>query len=432
MKIQLVYPHSNYESKYFVVEPPLGILSIGSYVKQKKPIVQLEILDSGLLSREDIESRIGVSSDIVGISCTLVNYSPHLADIAKQRGARVYLGGHYPSVRAKEILQNQQSVDGVVVGEGELPFLQLIEGVPEKDVANLIYRDRGRISGPNTVFSQSSDDFPFIDWDLIDLKEYTKRSLLKSGLSAPIYSMKGCSWREKTGGCVYCSIYDPKTKVKPPLRFWDEISILSDLGVTHVRDISDDLPSIPWLQEVLTSRPKQMSNKPTFFRYISIRNVDKETSDLLAKLNYKELFIGFESGDDTMLRSARKGSKASRNISAANILSQKNIKVVGCWVLGLEGETEESLERTLKCATEISDFGNLIAYNAPILMPIPGSQAFDKLNIALGKKYDGVDTIDIKLMQEEWVNCFCKVNIQTIKEYQNQISDLSPLELSII
>lgn len=432
MNVQLLYPHSNYESKYFVVEPPLGVLSIASVIKQNLPDVNIEILDSGLLSRENIESDIGSSCEIVGISCSLINYSPYLADIATQRGAKVFLGGPYPSVRVDEILKNQPSIEGVIVGEGEEPFLQLCRDIPYEEIPNLYFRRDEDIVCPNNKYTCEPHNFPRIDWSLIDLKEYSRRSITDTELQASIYSMKGCSWREKTNGCVYCSIYDPQTKVKSPRKFWEEVEELAQMGVTHVRDVSDDLPSVDWLSTVLETRPNNLSQSPTFFRYIGVRHINEQVVELLSNLNYKQIFVGFESGDNAMLRSARKGVESDDNIRAASLFAEYNISIIGSWVLGLEGEDEKSLGRTLSCAKEINRVGEVFAYNSPILMPIPGSHTFNQLNEALNGEYAGLDQMDIHELQSQWVGNFCNVEMNKLKEYQQLITGLTPLELNMI
>ena len=73
---------------------PLGILSVGTYIKQNNPGVEVEILDgNNVLTLDAVKSRI--DADLVGISATAVGYDHaiEVAKVAKQRGARVILGG---------------------------------------------------------------------------------------------------------------------------------------------------------------------------------------------------------------------------------------------------------------------------------------------------------------------------------------------------
>ena len=73
---------------------PLGILSVGTYIKQNNPGVEVEILDgNNVLTLDEVKNRI--DADLVGISATALGYDHaiEVAKVAKKRGARVILGG---------------------------------------------------------------------------------------------------------------------------------------------------------------------------------------------------------------------------------------------------------------------------------------------------------------------------------------------------
>ena len=73
---------------------PLGIVSVGTYIRQNNPGVEVEILDgNNILALGEVKSRI--DADLVGISATGGGYDHaiEVAKIAKERGARVILGG---------------------------------------------------------------------------------------------------------------------------------------------------------------------------------------------------------------------------------------------------------------------------------------------------------------------------------------------------
>jgi len=84
---------------------PLGILSVGTYIEHNNPGVEVEILDgNNVLTLGEVKSRI--DADLVGISATALGYDHaiEVAKVAKQRGARVILGGAAATPLAREIL----------------------------------------------------------------------------------------------------------------------------------------------------------------------------------------------------------------------------------------------------------------------------------------------------------------------------------------
>jgi len=425
VRVQLINPLTKTDSKYFVVEPSLGLLSIGSYIRSKDSSIEVEILDGQIVSREYIEERIGENAAVVGISANVMNYSPELATIAKNRGAMVVFGGCYPSRHYTPIINNQPSVDAVVVGEGEEPFLKIVNGWPLDKIAGVFYK--GATNRTNT-YSANITELPMMDWNLVDLRAYHERSDLKTGsLQAPIYISKGCRWRAGSKGCKICSIFDKEYKIKNPKRFWDEVKTMYNLGIRHIRDESDDIPPLDWLKTALVMRPHGLEDL-TFYGYASTRNLNEETLDLLSKLGYVRFFTGLESGDDTILKNIHKGTTRAKNLETVKRMTNKGISIVGSWILGNEGETDKSLQNTLDHATEIAAIGNVDVYLTNLIVPLPGSDVFRKLNKSQGNKYDHQDELSIPSMHKEWIENFCDVDIDTIKSYQKKIMELSPIK----
>ena len=302
--------------------------------------------------------------------------------------------------------------------------------MPKDKLNNFAFRTRnGEILLPEKIYSIPINELPEINWNLIDLKEYYKKNGGK--MQVPIYSMKGCDWREKTGGCSFCSIPDPRTKIKTSERYWREVEGATLQGATHIRDVADDLPPGNWTQEVFNFRPSSFKSQPTLFRYVSSRQVSRNVAELFSKLNHSEVFTGFESGDDKILKTIGKGSTAKRNINAAKYLADNGIKIIGCWMVGLKGETIESLEKTLGCAEEVARIGNVSAYSATPLIPFPGSRDFEELN-KLHPEYSTKDQFDIYELQKEWVKNNCKVNMETILDYRKKILDLAPVKVRMV
>lgn len=78
-KVQLVLPPprrpDTYIPKFAGWPQPLGILSVGTYIKQNNPGVEVEILDGNkVLTLNEVKSRI--DADLVGIPATAVGVVP--------------------------------------------------------------------------------------------------------------------------------------------------------------------------------------------------------------------------------------------------------------------------------------------------------------------------------------------------------------------
>ena len=149
-KVQLVLAGpkrpDTYVIKFARWPQPVGILSIGAYLGQHNPGVEVEILDgNNVLTFDDVVGKL--DADVVGVTTTAVNYDHaiEIAKIAKGRGARVVLGGSAATPLAKEILKYYSFVDAVIRYDGEVAFSKYISGVSLASIENLVYRDDGGI-----------------------------------------------------------------------------------------------------------------------------------------------------------------------------------------------------------------------------------------------------------------------------------------------
>ncbi len=127
IKVQLVIPPPKRPdtrmAKYAKWPQPLGILSLGTYLKKENPNVHLELLDANnILALEQLKSKL--DADIVGITTTAGGY-PYALEIAKEakrKGSRVVLGGPTATALAKKVLTFHPYVDCVIRYDGEIAF----------------------------------------------------------------------------------------------------------------------------------------------------------------------------------------------------------------------------------------------------------------------------------------------------------------------
>ena len=179
-KVQLILPPPKRPdtnvTKFARWPQPLGIISIGTYLRQNNPEVEVEILDANnVLSLEQALARL--DADVIAISATAVGYEHAMliAGVAKQRGAEVILGGAAATALAREILTYHDSVDAVVRYDGEISFSKYVSGAPSESIENLVYRDHGEIR-ENRVRLPDLSELPIPDRSLVELEAYFRNS----------------------------------------------------------------------------------------------------------------------------------------------------------------------------------------------------------------------------------------------------------------
>jgi anaerobic magnesium-protoporphyrin IX monomethyl ester cyclase len=422
MKLQLVQPttgeyNSNSRSGCYV---PLGLVSIATYVQSQRPGVEVEILDGEHLTALQIEERL--DGDVVGINANTVTYPQALevARVAKGRGARVLLGGVYPSAIPELILRHRgHLVDTVVVGYGEIPTVAALDGPLSPLVVN---------------HQPPFPHLPAPDRRLVQLERYLDRFQDQHPTwpyrGTNVFTNVGCLWRERSaGGCIFCSRSGTITAFRPPEQVWREVRTLVDLwGVDYLVDFSDtSLQNLTWFESLIRAKPADLS--PQWHIFARMDEITAEALSLAKQLPCDHIFVGVESGDPAGYRAARKGGGSPEQmLEVARLLRRYDISITPSYVVGLPGEDRISLEATLEHARRLQEITRFEEIFCCPLIPFPGSLSFSQLQENLGLEEDLYDIEELKLL---WARLFCKVDIETLSEYAERILELGRYKITI-
>lgn len=210
-RILLVNPHETEQSGF--TNPPLGLLYIAGTLQKND--FEVRVVDGCLEGKAAVESAIKeFSPELVGITCLTPGRKKALeiAEMVKNHNAhtQVVLGGAHPTIMFKQILSHYPFIDCIVVGEGELTFLEIVQGKDYSEIAGLVYLENGEIiKTPPRTYIDDLDQIPFPAWNLIDLKRYPAIekgvykgiNLEKEPRISVIFS-RGCK-----GHCDFCSTW---------------------------------------------------------------------------------------------------------------------------------------------------------------------------------------------------------------------------------
>ncbi len=426
---------------------PLGILSIGTYIKLNNPGVEVEILDgNNVLTLDEVKNRI--DADLVGISVTALGYDHaiEVAKVAKERGARVILGGAAATSLAREILRYYDFVDAVIKYDGEIAFSKYVAAAPLGSIENLVYRDNHEIK-ENPTRLLFLNELPVPDRDLLDMEVYFKNSKdpeypICDPFKRPvnIYSQKGCIWRsQEKGGCVFCSIPYYDLRLREPKLVWDEISFLIDkYQADFIWDSSDNfVGDKEWFKAFCAAKPNGL--KIHYTNYVDAKGIDEEVARLLAESGCVSVFVGMESGDPKMLESMNKRSTLEDNMRAMKLLQKYKINVIAGVVAGVQGESKESLERTVELLRRLAEFDNFDRFEWGSLIPFPGCKANRMLreHPDLKEKYRNFGNKDylfqLVCMIQDWHRYYCEIDFNDILESQDMVvkEGLVPYEMTM-
>jgi radical SAM superfamily enzyme YgiQ (UPF0313 family) len=383
---------------------------------------EVAIFDGMLLAQNQILAAIeSLRPSLVGVSVQMISYknSLEIAAAAKKLGAVTVLGGHHASQIAERIIGNRpDTVDAVVVGDGELPLLAIARGVALHTVAGVVSRTGS--GGKLSYIAPHHPDlaiYPHTDYSGVGLGEYDK--LLRRDPSwsdvkryLRMYSHKGCVRRALHGPCYFCGRADSGVRRRTPAAFWTEMTRAVDLyGADYVMDVGDDfLADSAWVAEVTRLRPTNGPSRP--FRlavFGAAENIDDVRAEALSSIGVADVTIGFESGGGQQLAlTGKTDSSPKGNLEAAATLFRRGIGVTASYVLGLPGETESTLATTVSNARRLVELSLRQTGHKPreivanLLEPSPGSPAFRVLEKTLPQRYLQNDELDLETLQRDY------------------------------
>jgi len=426
---------------------PLWALALGTYLREKVPNVKIHILDERIIDSRAIIKKINhLKPDIVGISLSYLNYEKSLmfARKAKLLNAKVVFGGGYATIFKKEIFKNRgpysddYCVDVIIQRDGEKAFYEYFLEKPLDKINNLVYQVNGKIK-ENFIEFLNLSNLPIPDRDLLDVEKYFDLDRIffnkqeKHKLRClNVYPHRGCWWRDKTGGCLFCSHLEKPLRLRNADIFAKEINILiSKYNIDHiVIEAEDFLGNLQWFGDFVRAyRPyldKYTSRKILPFLRISTRadRITAKTVKILKEINVARVFIGFESGDQECLTAINKGILLKDTIRAANLLNRHKIGLAAGFILGLPGETVKTLQKTLYLIKKISLLNYVGVIYLQTLTPLPSSPAWEMLIKKTGETYRNKDIIDWNRVRKDWIKYFCNLRHQDIIEAKEEFRRL--------
>lgn len=280
------------------------------------------------------------------------------AKIKKQTSCQVVLVGPWCSVNPEQILKLNKSMDGIVRREFDGVVLDLANGKNKKDIKGLIYRDDNKIisNGEREFLTPKQlDQFPFVTEiykRFLPIRKYHQASLLNPFVD--LFTGRGCSW----GKCTFCLWPNTIHKGAPLYRMRSLDSVIEEL-----KFIQKELPFVKevFLQDdtLPPGRARQLSeliikNRLKIIWSCYMRaDADFETLRLMKKAGCRYLHVGYETVDEKIIKNICKGTTPERMGCFTEYTKRAGLKVHGDFILGLPGETVETMQKTIEWAKRL-------------------------------------------------------------------------------
>lgn len=406
---------------------PFNLLVLGNNLRVNG--VNPKILDCQI---KHVFSQVDKSSfkpRILGINYTYMSTDEldEISLMAKNNGSVVVAGGQAATASANQLLMKNTNIDYVVKFDGEEAIVKLadlfIKGIGRlEDIPNLVYRnnDGQIVENPVKQFSMKDGPSPSREIDGIDLEWYIKnfKAFGYPELEDPFYrvtntfSRKGCPRRTHYSGCSFCARIDSKMNSRTALQTYQEYKYLRDkYGINYIFDDSDSWIRPSWMRSLAKYYDELGELNIGLRIYGDVRDINPLSVALLKRLNVKSILLGIESGCEKTLFMNGKPMNTQQILQAVRLLANNNIKVCAAYVLGLLGETERSLDKTLDLSRQIKSIGNLQTNYWNMIVPLPGSPIWLKMMAIpeLRARYGDEYKFDIEALRKDYISNFCEL-----------------------
>jgi len=359
---------------------PFGLAMVSGFLKENGFNTILYDAAAYNTKREEIIRYVmEINPQILGL--TLVTQQipqaiPFLSDIKKILPEIIIVaGGAHPSAEYSNLIEKHREIDIAVFGEGEQTMQEIIECLQEeeslKSVKGIAYRVNGKtIANLPRELIPNLDSLPFADWESLPMDKYWYNYTVKKNYSVVLFS-RGCPF-----SCTFCAktITGKTFRKRSPEHIIEELTLLYDkFGVRDLL-IADALLNLDnnWLNEICEKMLRM--NRPLVWGcQIRADRVDRKTLRLMKRSGCWKIFIGVESADNSMLERMKKGETIENIEEGINIIQEEGVIPDLGFIIGLPGETEESIKKTIafakkhkKCVSAL----NLIS-------PFPGTQIYE-------------------------------------------------------
>ncbi|PYR27756.1 MAG: hopanoid biosynthesis associated radical SAM protein HpnJ [Acidobacteria bacterium] len=286
--------------------------------------------------------------------------------------------GPHVQVRPDECLNASGDIDFIVRGEFDHAVVEFAAGRKPAEIAGVSYRRDGTIvhnPARPLLRTEELDALPFAT-------EVYKRDLTIEHYNVPFllhpfvafYTSRGCP-----ALCTFClwpqTLSGHQWRVRSSDNVAREIRQALDL-FPHAKEFFFDDDTFNIRKDRVLELCERF--KPLKFRWSCTARVhsDYETLKAMADAGARLLIVGFESGDDQILKNIKKGATVEMARTFAKNCKKLGIRVHGDFIIGLPGETKETIERTINFAKELDSE----TIQVSIAHAYPGTELHEQLS----------------------------------------------------
>src|SRR5579862_5812593 len=274
---------------------------------------------------------------------------------------------------ADRALNECPAIDFVCRREFDFSVVDFANGKPLEQILGISYRKNGQVvHNPDRPQVEDLDAMPWVT-DIykrdLDVTKYNVPFLLHPFVA--LYSTRGCPAQ-----CTFCLW--PQTLSGHAWRKRSTDDVAAEMA--HAKEIfpnvkefffDDDTFNIQKARTIeLCSKLKPLG---ITWSCTSRVTTDYETLKAMKESGCRLLIVGFESGDPQILKNIKKGATVERARDFARDCHKLGLVIHGDFILGLPGETHDTINNTIAFAKEL----DVETIQVSVAHAYPGTELYD-------------------------------------------------------
>jgi len=309
-----------------------------------------------------------------------IRFSKKIKEISE---APVLWGGWHTTLLPKQTLEKRY-IDMVLIGQGEIPFKELVtnltNGKEITEIKGLGYKRNGNIFiNPPSGFVDINE-FPKVDYNLIDINNYVFKSVY-SNRCIGYFSSHGCPFN-----CAFCCVskvynrrwYHKETEeVMNDLKYFKEVANIDSVTFDDDNFFVNKKFTLDLCNELMESNLNLLWDTSAHAG-LFLKLFSGDEIKLLRKSGCRQIYVGAESGDQNALDLISKNTKVEDNYKFVKILKRHKITPMFSTMVCLPINPDRDFKATLNMIRKAKLNDLSLRTRIFFYTPYPGTELYEE------------------------------------------------------
>ncbi|MDO8647822.1 MAG: radical SAM protein [Candidatus Diapherotrites archaeon] len=359
------------------LHPPI-MLAYAAAVCEKEghrvDLIDSPALDMGM--EETLQHAVKFAPDLIVLltsTASVKSDGEFAKKLKKATGAKTVAVGVHASSMPEDTLK--KGFDIIARGEYENTIKDLAAGKKLPKILGITFKEKGKVkSNKPRPLMHNLDELPFPARKFLPNEKYYS-AIYKNPFTF-VLAGRGCPFQ-----CIFCSL--PQVMSGRGYRMRSPQNVVAELE--QIKKDFPQLKSILFNDDTLNVNKKHLKELCDLIIeknislpwgcYSRVDTIDEESAIIMKKAGCYLVKIGFESGNDQILKNMKKGTTTGQARTAVKIFKKAGIQIHGTFVFGMPGETKETIQQTIDFAKEL----NVDFVQFSVAQPYPGTEFYNYL-----------------------------------------------------